>query len=803
MKAHARVVVIGGGVVGCSVLYHLTRLGWQDVVLCERKELAAGSSWHAAGAFHALNADAAMCRLQAYTVHLYPTLQAESGQDIGLHYPGGLNVAATQERWDLLRADAARHQTLGIETYLVGREDIGRLCPIMDARDVYGAIYDPMEGHLDPASATEAFARAARARGAEIYRYTRVLGLAGTGRGSWRVITDQGEIEADHVVNAGGLWAREVGRFVGVQLPLVPMEHHYVITGDLPELKDAGRELPVVVDLDGEMYLRQERHGVLLGVYETPATVWAAETTSWDYGDNELLSPDLDRLAEALQKGFRRFPRLNEVGIRKLINGPFTFTPDGNPLVGPVPGVPNYWAACGVMAGFAQGAGVGLALATWMIQGEPDGDVFALDVARFGPYATAAYVREKAGEFYSRRFRIAYPNEYWPAGRPLKTAALYGQLKARNGVHGVSFGLEYPLYFSRPGEPAEETPSLRRSNAFAAVAAECRDARSGVAVLDASSFSRYEFSGPGAEAALDRLLAGALPVLGRIRLTPMLAPSGRLMGDLTTARIGRDRYMVFGSGYLQSWHLRWFEQWLPKTGVRLTNLSQEWGGLAIFGPRAREALAQLTCADVSDRAFPFMTVRSLDIGMAPALVVRVSVTGELGYEIHAPQVYLSAIYDRLQSGSVPVADCGMYALLSLRMEKGFGIWSREFSRDYTATESGLARFVDYRKSDFIGRDAALRERDTEPKRVLTLLDVAADDAEASPYEPVWAGNAQVGFVTSAAYGHTCQRSLALAYLPPAFAVGNARLEVTVIGERRPCRVLTEPPVDPKGSRMRA
>ena len=515
MKRHVRALVIGGGVVGCSVLYHLSKLGWRDVALCERKELTAGSSWHAAGAFHALNSDPAMSRLQAYTVALYPQLQKISGQDIGLHYPGGLNVAATRERWDLLRADVARHQTLGLETRLLSPSEIRDLCPIMDTRGVLGAIYDPLEGHLDPSGATHAFARAARLNGAEIYRHTRVLSLTPTGRGSWEVATDQGPIEAEHVVNAAGLWAREVGRMVGLALPLVPMEHHYLITEDLPELAHAARELPVVVDLDGEMYMRQERGGVLLGVYETPATAWAVAGTSWDYGDNELLAPDLDRLTGALEKGFTRFPALHTAGIRKIVNGPFTFTPDGNPLVGPVPGVPNYWAACGVMAGFCQGGGVGLALASWMVNGEPEGDAFALDVARFGDYATPAYVLEKAREFYSRRFRIAYPNEYWPAGRPLKTSALHAQLVARNAVHGVSYGLEYPLYFAPPGEAAEEMPTLRRSSAFGPVAAECRAARSNGAVLDASSYSRFEFSGPARRglprAAARRETPGALP----------------------------------------------------------------------------------------------------------------------------------------------------------------------------------------------------------------------------------------------------------------------------------------------------
>jgi dimethylglycine dehydrogenase len=805
MKTHCQVAVIGGGVVGCSVLYHLTKFGWRDVVLCERKGLTAGSSWHAAGAFHALNSDAAMSRLQAYTVGFYSELQKISGCDVGLHLPGGLNVAATRERWDLLRGDAARHKTLGLDTHLVGAEEIRSLCPIMDTRDVLGGIYDPMEGHLDPSGTTHAFARAARLNGAEIYRHTRVLELRATGKGGWLVVTDQGDIEAEHVVNAAGLWAREVGRMVGVELPLTPMEHHYLITEDLPQLADAPKELPVVVDLDGEMYMRQEQRGILLGVYETPATPWALNGTPWDYGDSELLPPDLDRLAGSLAQGFRRFPVLNSAGIRKVVNGPFTFTPDGNPLVGPVPGVPNYWAACGVMAGFCQGGGVGLALATWMITGEPDGDAFAFDVARFGSYATRAYVRDKAGEFYSRRFRIAYPNEYWPAARPCKTSALYDRLLARNAVYGVNYGLEYPLYFASRGTPAREIPSLRRSNAFSQVGAECRAARTTGAMLDASSFSRFEFAGPRAEAALDRLCAARLPTVGRAKLTPMLAPSGLLMGDLMTVRLAPDRFLVFGSGHLQAWHLRWFHEHVPPAGVTIRNLSDEWGGIALFGPKSRELLARVTQEDVSPRAFPFMSTRMMDVGIAPTVAMRLSVTGELGYELHTPQGYLRSIYDRLLAAAheLGVVDAGMYCLLSLRLEKGFGIWSREFSRDYTPAESGLARFVAYDKPDFIGREAALRDRDAPPRRRLRLLEVEAHDADASFYEPIWAGEHRVGFVTSAAFGHTCGSSLALGYIASALAQPGQPLEVTILGERHPCRVLAESPVDPQGLRMRA
>ncbi len=796
--------MIGGGVVGCSVLYHLSKLGWTDVVLCERKELTAGSSWHAAGLFHALNSDAAMSRLQAYTIALYPELEKVSGQSIGLHYTGGLNVAATAERWDLLRADNARHKVLGLNTYLMSPAEVHRKCPLMDVSDVVGALYDPMEGYLDPYGATIAFAKAARNQGAEIYRHTRVMSLTPSGRGSWLVNTDRGTIEAEHVVNAGGLWAREVGQMAGVALPLVPMEHHYLITEDIPAIAGLAGELPLVVDLDGEMYLRPEGRGLLLGVYESGATPWAVNGTSWDFGDNELLAPQLDRLTDALAKGFQRFPALNEAGIRKIVNGPFTFTPDGNPLVGPVPGVRNFWSACGVMAGFAQGGGIGLTLAQWMINGEPEGDVYALDVARFGDYATPAYVAEKASEFYARRFRIAYPNEHWPAARPSRLSPLYDRLASQNAVFGASFGLEVPLYFARPGEPAAERPSLRRSDAFPEVARECAAARSAVAALDVTAFAKYEVRGPGAARALDRVLAGRLPLPGKIRLTPMLAPSGRLMGDLTTICVAPDHYWIFGSGYLQAWHMRWFASTITASQVSVTNLSDQIGGVALFGPRSRDLLAALTQTDVSNTAFRFMTHQAMDVAAAPARVLRVSVTGELGFEIYTRNDFLRPLYARIfalgaQFGLRPM---GNYALNSLRLEKGYGYWSREFSRDYTPAMSGLARFIDYEKTDFIGRDAALRDRDHPPARRLVTIEVDAVDAEASFYEPIWDGDALAGFVTSGGYGHCYGRSLAMGYVAAPAAVSGAELAVTILGDRRACRILANPAIDPQGQRMR-
>jgi dimethylglycine dehydrogenase len=804
MKSHAQAVIIGGGVIGCSVLYHLTKLGWRDVVLCERKELTAGSSWHAAGGFHALNSDPGVSRLQSYTIDLYREIESLSGQDVGLHFTGGLNIAATRERWEFLQADWSRHRVLGLKTELVGPSQIRDLCPLLDVSGVLGAVYDPREGHLDPYGATHAYAKAAVAQGATIYRQTRVVELNPTGAGSWQVVTDRGNIEAEHVVNAAGLWAREVGYMAGISLPLIPMEHHYLLTDDLPELLQSTREIPLVLDLDAEIYLRQERKGVLLGVYEKDATPWAVAGTPWDYGETELLPPQLDRLEEALAKGFQRFPSLPNAGIRRIVNGPFTFTPDGNPLVGPVPGLRNYWAACGVMAGFAQGGGVGLALSQWMTQGEPEGDIFAMDVARFGPYASENYTIAKAREFYARRFQIAYPNEYWPAGRPAKTSTVHGELTAANAVFGVSYGLEVPLFFAGKGEPAVETPALGHSNAFVQVGKECLAARNAVGVTDISSFGKYLVTGANAESALHRVLAGRLPTLGRIRITPMLAPSGRLMGDFTTFRLAPDRFLVSGSGYLQTWHMRWFAEHLRGNGVEVNNISTENVGLALFGPRSRDLLQGLTRSDVSNDGLPFMSLVETNIALAPAILARLSVTGELGYEIHVQAQYLQPLLQEMMrvGAAFGARHVGMYALNSLRLEKGFGIWSREFSRDYTPHMAGLQRFIDYDRPGFIGRNAALIDRACAPERRLVVLRVDSNDADATGYEPILLNGQLAGFVTSGGYGHCVGSSLAMGYLDSGVLDSETGLAVTVMGKPRRCTVAPTPPWDPSGSRMR-
>jgi len=796
-----RVVVIGGGIVGCAVAYHLARRGLTDVVLIERRELTAGSTWHAAGGFHAINADTRIAALQKYTIEMYPRIEAESGRSVGLHLSGGIELASSPERWRWLRAQLAWHRAQGTEASLVTPEEAAEMVPILDPAGVLGGLFDPEEGNVDPSGATHAYADAARRLGVEIVLRNRVLALEPTAEG-WLVRTERGDVACEHVVNAAGLWARRVGRMAGVDHPLVPMLHHYLVTEPIPEIAAIPGDMPAVTDLEGFTYLQREGDGVLLGVYETRPRHWAVEGPDWDFG-MELFPEDLDRILPELSMGFERFPVLKEVGIKRWVHGAFTFTPDGNPLVGPVPGLRNYWAACGVMAGFSQGAGIGLALANWIVDGDPGYDVFGMDVARFGGYAANdRYLRETTAQFYARRFVMAYPNEELPAGRPLMTTPCYDALLAEGARFTVNRGLEVAAYFAPPG--FEEEPTLGRSNAERFVAEEVEAVRTAAGAYEIAQYARYEVTGPGAEAWLDRLLAGRLPGLGRIRLAPMLSERGRLMGDLTAARLDEDRFWLTGSYHLQDWHLRWFLAHLPGRGVEIRNVTDAWMGFSISGPASRRILAALTSEDVSAEAFPFLHVRRMDVGSSRAVVGRISFTGELGYEIVVPVLHHRTLWFELREagaghGLRPIGD---RALDSLRLEKGYGIWSREYRQDVTPGMSGLDRYVAFDKGPFIGREAALRERETGTDARLVLLEVDAADADASPDDGVWLGERLVGSVTSGGFGHHVGKSLALAYLETGLARPGQELTVVILGEERTARVLPEPPYDPSGSRLR-
>ncbi|OHV64315.1 glycine cleavage system protein T [Mesorhizobium sp. LCM 4577] len=802
MKSHYRAVVIGGGVVGASVLYHLTRFGWSDVALIERAELTAGSTWHAAAGFHALNADPNVAALQDYTIKLYREIEAESGQNAGLHMTGGVNMASDPQRWEWLKSAWAVFQSVGIETArLVTPEEIKEICPIVDVNGVLGGLYDSNEGHLDPYGTTHAYAGAAKKRGADVILRNRVVELKQRADGGWDVVTEKGTIVAEHVVNAGGLWAKQVGLMAGVDLPVTPMEHHYFVTEDIPEVAALDKELGLAVDLDGFSYLRQERKGVLLGVYEQNPKHWNMDGAPWDYGI-ELIPEDIDRISPELAKAYERFPCLAKAGIRKWVNGAFTFTPDGNPLVGPVRGLSNYWVACGVMAGFSQGGGVGKSLAEWMIHGEPEADIFGMDIARYGAFAAnREYLRQTTGQFYARRFVMTFPNERLPAGRPLKRPGAYEGMNAAGAEWTASWGLEIPAYFAPMGFREETT--LKRSNAFEIVGDEVLQVRRAAGLVDTTAFSRYAVSGPGAAAWLDRLLACRLPKPGRAKLAPMLGSDGRLKGDLTVLNWGGGEYWIMGSYYLREFHMRWFEAHIAE-GVSVTDISDGMSGFLVTGPNARRIVERTTHQDVSAAALPFMACGEFDIGMVRARVARLSIAGELGFEINGPATLHSTLRETLLAAGedLGLAEIGYYALNSLRLEKSFGIWSREFTQGYTPGQTGLDRFIAFDKGDFIGREAALKEREAGVSRRIVTLEVDAVDADASGFEPVWSKGRRVGFVTSGGYGYTLRKSVALALLDDGFAGEGTELSVHIVGVERPARVIAASPYDPEGKAMR-
>jgi dimethylglycine dehydrogenase len=803
MKSHYRAVVIGGGIVGCSVLYHLTKVGWHDVALMERAELTSGSTWHAAGGMHTVNGDPNIAKLQKYTIGLYKELERISGISCSMHVTGGILLAGTAERLDFLKMACARGRYLGLDMHMLNPAECKRLFPMLDERYFVGGLYNDHDAHADPWGVTNAYATSAKLQGAEVFRHNRVVELKQRADGTWEVVTEKGTVHAEHVVNAAGLWGREVGRMVGLELPVLAMQHHYIITEAIPEVEASKTEMLHVVDFDGEIYMRQEGKGMLMGTYENACVPWCEDTTPWDFG-MDLLPPDLDRIAPSLEIGFKHFPALERAGIKKVINGPFTFAPDGNPLVGPIRGLKNYWVAAGVMAGFSQGGGVGLALANWMAEGDPGADIWGMDVARFGDWATVAYTNAKVRENYSRRWRIRFPNEELPAGRPLRTTPLYETLKARGAVFGVSFGLENALWFAPPGMAAEEIITFGRSNAHEPVGKEVAGVREAVGLSEITTFGRYEVAGRGARRWLSGVLAGRIPGLGKLALCPMLNEQGRIVGDFTVACLSEEKFLVFGSGPAETYHMRWFEDHLPPSGVTLKPLRSELLGLAIAGPQARTLLSRAVRGDVSKAALPFLSIRRMDVGLAPALVGRISFTGELGYEIWVAPDYLLRVYQTLEQAGrdLGLVHYGARALHSMRLEKSFGTWAREYRSVYTAFEAGLERFLDLEKGEFMGRTAVLRQKAEPPARRLIALAVEDKGADAIGDEPIWHAGKVQGWITSGGYGHTVGQSLALGYVDAAVAKEMDEFEVEIMGVRCPARRLSAPLFDPSGARMR-
>ena len=848
MQSNARAVVIGGGVVGCSVLFHLARAGWTDVLLIERSELTSGSSWHAAGGFHTLNGDPNVAKLQAYTVSLYDELEEISGQSCGLHLTGGVMMADTQERMNFLRYVQATGRALGMETEIITPSEAKAMFPLMDETNFVGALWDPVEGHLDPSGTTHAYAKAAQALGAKIELRNRVTDITQASDGTWSVVTEQGSVKAEHIVNAGGLWAREVGRMVGVELPVLAMEHMYLLTDEMPEVVEfnnsTGRELVGVIDFKGEIYTRQERTGLLLGTYEKACVPWSPNETPWDFG-HELLAPDLDRIAPSLEIGFKHFPAFASAGIKQTVNGPFTFAPDGNPLVGPVQGLTNFWCACAVMAGFSQGGGVGLALANWMVDGDPGHDIFGMDVARYGDFTTLRYTNAKVRENYSRRFSIRFPNEELPASRPQQTTPLYDiMVRDNNAVMGDTWGLETPLWFAPQGTEAMDILSFHRSNDFEPVGNEVRAVRESVGVTEIANFAKYKITGTGAEDWLSHLMTNIMPASGRIVLTPMLNHNGKLIGDFTIAKSQENIFYVWGSSGAQIYHMRWFEQQLPQDGsVNIHRFGQTMVGLSIAGPRSREVLAQLVDESIDNENFRFMDHRSIDVAGCPCLINRITYTGDLGYELWMEPAYERRIYQSIKEAGnqYNIVDFGMRALLSMRLEKNFPTWFAELRPIYGPYEGSMERFIKLEKNHFIGREQAAAEfaDGGKLKRVSFTIDTKNTDVMGD--EPIWAKTTEdhqsieaphgygaprfdasgnetpkavtqidgdwrvVGWVTSGGYGHSVGESLAQGYVPARLAQQTATnfFEIEILGQRCAAQLIEQPLFDPSGSKMRS
>jgi dimethylglycine dehydrogenase len=809
MKNHAQVVVIGGGLVGCSILYHLTKLGYKDVVLLERDELTSGSTWHAAAGIHGLHDNNNISRMQYYTMSLYRELEKETGQSCGIHQPGSIYLACTRERVHQLKIQASKAPAFNAEFYEISPSEIRDLHPLLNLADVKCAMYEPLGGHVDPSGVTHAYAQGARKNGAAIYRFTPVVETNPRADGSWDVITPKGNIHTDVVVNAAGLWGREVASLAGVDLPLIPMEHQYFVTEEIPEIAEMGTELPSVADRDNEYYLRQEGKGLLVGAYEKDGRFWAEGGTPLDFG-HDLLQEDMDRIEDNVMRACSRIPVLSEAGIKKIINGPMIWSPDSSALLGPARGLKNYFVCTGIIPGFSQSAGLGKTLAEWIVHGEPELDLFGWDVARFGPWANKAYTRARALDTYSSRFRIHFPNEERDAGRPVKTRPVYELQKSLGGVFGLSYGWEHPHWYATAGMLQEDEFGFERPRWFEIMGQEVQALRSSVGVVDTSNFAKYEITGANAISWLDKIVANHVPKEdGRTCLTPLLSLRGGVAGDFTIARLTRERLFMIGSGIAEDYHLRIFEQFLPAEGVHFKCLTDAMTGFNIAGPNARKLLEKLSGGDYSNELMRFMRNRVIQIGDYEAIVLRVSFTGDLGFEIYVQeenqlQLYQSILEKGKEFGIRPV---GSRALGSMRIEKGYGSWSREYSPEWYPGESGLAALVKTEKPAFLGKQAYMKVKDLPPRQLLCSFQIETEPgkngADAWGGEAIFRDGEYVGRITSGSYSFVFNTSVALGYVDaPALEFGGS-YEVAILGEPHNATLLPEPLFDPRGQRLRS
>ncbi len=802
LPATARVVIVGGGVMGCGLAYHLAHEGWTDIVLLEKAELTSGSTWHAAGQITHSTSDFGLGRCVGYGIGLYSgALEAETGQSVTWHGCGSFRLAYTDDEMDWLRHTASVGRALGFPMELVGPDRVRALHPFYNLDGVLGALHTPEDGHVDPSGVTQAFAAGARQRGARIIRRCRATDIQRLPSGEWQVSTERGDIRCEHVVNAGGTYARQMGEWSGLLLPMTSMTHHYFVTDPVPEFSELDRELPVIRD-DRKVsgYVRMEQKAGLIGIYEkeNPNAVWV-DHCPWE-AENELFEPDYDRIMPWLENAMERMPVLAERGLRRAVHGAISHPPDGNPMIGPAPGAANYWCCCGTQIGIGWGPGLTRELARWMVHGAADISMRPFDPRRFGSYATRDWQVTKAKEDYCLRHEIPFPHFNRLAGRPIKPSPLYDRLKAKGAVFEEVYGHERPRWFAGDGVPQADQYSFRRNAVHDRVAAEVAAVRQRVGIMDITAFTKVEVSGPDAQAFLDRLVANRLPrAVGGIALTHMLNRRGRIELETTVVRMAEDRFYLACAAFFEQRLLDHLEHHRAGEDVLVRNRSNDWAAIALQGPRAREVLAATTDAPLDNAGFRWLTARQITIAGQAMWAMRLSYAGELGWEIHGPREAMPAVYDALWSAGEPfgIADYGSFAMNAMRMEKGFK-GAGELTNEVTLPEADVMRFVKLDKGEFLGREATRASLDGERPWSCAYLEIEPDgETDGHGGEAVLMNGAVVGSTSSMAYGHTIGKILAFAYIKPEAAMPDTSLEVVIMGTARPARVLDRPAYDPE------
>ena len=813
MRTTARVVVIGGGVVGVSALYHLAKLGWTDCVLLERTELTAGSTWHAAGLLPLFNMSYSVGQLHQYSVELYKKLEAETGQDVGFHQTGNLRLATNRDRMDEYRNYQCTAETIGVECHLIGVDEIKKLWPLVNAAGLVGALWHPTDGHIAPVDVTMALAKGARAMGAEIVQRCAVTGIERES-GEWLVKTARGDIRCDHVISATGNYARTTARMVGLEIPVVPVEHQYIVTDIDPALRDyratGAKELPILRESDASYYLREERLGWILGPYERHAPACLVDGVPASF-EKDLFPGDLERLMPHVEACMSRVPSFEQAGIKDIVNGPIAYTPDGNPMVGPAFGLPNFWVSEGHSFGVTAAGGAGWQLANWIVEGEPSVDMIGVDPRRFG-VVSKHFARLKNAEAYEHVFVIHYPMEERPACRPAKAPPVYDELKAAGAVFGQRFGWERPMWFAPAGVAPRDVWSFRRSNWFEHVGREVEAMRERVGLMELGSFAKYTVEGPGARAFLDGMVANAIPKsIGRINLCHALNPSGSVRSEFTIARLPDglwgERFYLVGPGAGHDYDWDFLTKSMPRDGsVIVQDVTTQMGVFVLAGPHARKVLAKLADVDVSNEAFPWLTVRDIPVGFCPSVrALRVNFVGSLGWELHHPIEYQRQLFEALLAAGRDegIAHVGLRAMDSMRLEKSYRLWGTDLNAENSVLEAGLDRFVRLQKGAFTGRDALIRQIEQGIPNRFCTIEIDADDADPFGNEPVLMDGQVVGRGTAGGYGHHVKKSLMLGYVKSAFVEVGRACQVRVLGELRPARIIAESPYDPENAALRA